>query len=196
MNETERRWALLERLYHEVDGVPGDVVELGVKYGTTLALFCEFVATSNHDREVWGFDAWPKDHREFPYSPHDGGRELHAYRPWEGSGTQGAIREKIRRSGIDEARVHLVRGYFAETLPGFSRRVALIHFDGDLYESYRTGYESLWHLLQPGGICILDEYHSPEWPGAKTATDEFLATLPTDSYSLHEGFRWWITKLG
>jgi hypothetical protein len=87
---------------------------------------------------------------------------------------------KVLKEGrIPEAmiaeRVRLVKGPFHETLASYEGRIALLHLDCDLYESYRIALETLYRKVQPGGMVLFDEYDDERWPGARKAIDEFFA---------------------
>lgn len=177
----ERR-DLLERCYSLIHEVDGDVVELGVKWGTSLAVLA---GLSGH-RHVWGFDSWEDGQ---PLGEHDVVEAAHfPYNP-------GIILEKVRREGGSPGRVGLVKGWIADTLPGWVSRhgpVSFIHFDVGIYQSYMDGFVNLWPILSPGGVMVFDEYQRTEdFPGAKKAVDEFLA----DKYAtLVEDYRWYAVK--
>jgi hypothetical protein len=64
---------------------------------------------------------------------------------------------------------------FDATLPKYEGRIALLHLDCDLYESYKTALTHLYEKVAPGGVVMFDEYDDSRWPGAKIAIDEFFA---------------------
>lgn len=67
-----------------------------------------------------------------------------------------------------------VKGLFQETLPRRrSGPIALLHLDGDWYESIRVCLETLWDNVSPGGIVQIDDYGA--WAGARKAVDEFFS---------------------
>jgi hypothetical protein len=57
-----------------------------------------------------------------------------------------------------------------------SSRIALLHLDVDLHDGYAAGLRLFWDQLAEGGIVVLDEYHSPKWPGCAVAVDNFIST--------------------
>ena len=75
-------------------------------------------------------------------------------------------------------RVRLIKGFFDKTLPQYEGRIALLHLDGDLYESYKVSLETLYEKVAPGGIIMFDEYLDQRWPGATKAIDEFFSGKP------------------
>ena len=85
------------------------------------------------------------------------------------------VREAVVRFGDGRA-VEVRPGWFADTFPGAVPEVgevAVLHVDGDRYESVKLTLES-WHpVLSPGAFVVIDDYGT--WQGSRTATDEFLA---------------------
>ncbi len=77
---------------------------------------------------------------------------------------------------VIDKRIRLVKGWFDQTLPAYHGHIALLHLDGDLYESYKVPLETLYDKVQPGGIIMFDEYRDKRWPGVSKAIDEFSAT--------------------
>ena len=53
--------------------------------------------------------------------------------------------EKIRNQ------VHLIKGFFDETLHKYEGKIALLHLDCDLYESYKISLEILYGKVSSGG---------------------------------------------
>jgi hypothetical protein len=71
----------------------------------------------------------------------------------------------------------LVKGWFAETFPEAApaiQRVAILHADGDWYESVRLTLETFEPKVSPGGFVVIDDYG--HWEGAKEATHGYRAS--------------------
>jgi O-methyltransferase len=49
--------------------------------------------------------------------------------------------------------------------------IAVLHPDGDWYESALVTLEALYDRVSPGGFVVIDDYG--HWEGARRATDEF-----------------------
>lgn len=56
------------------------------------------------------------------------------------------------------------------------RQFCWVHVDVDLYEPIRDSIEFFYPRLLTRGIMVFDDYGSAQFPGAKLAVDEFLAT--------------------
>ena len=96
----------------------------------------------------------------------------------------GRISEDVIRD-----RVHLVKGLFDKTLPTYEGRIALLHLDCDLYESYRVALTTLYEKVSPGGLIMFDEYKDDRWPGATKAIDDFFADKP-ERVQAHSKCHW------
>lgn len=78
----------------------------------------------------------------------------------------------LKGSQLSTPNIKLIKGYFKDIK--FNKPIALLHIDGDLYQSYKDALTVLFPLVVKGGIIIFDEYNEPAWPGATKAVDEFF----------------------
>lgn len=70
-------------------------------------------------------------------------------------------------------RSRLIKGLFHETLPEAQiGTIAVLHLDGDWYESVKVCLEHLYDRVSPGGVVQIDDYG--HWQGARKAVDEFM----------------------
>lgn len=58
------------------------------------------------------------------------------------------------------------------------RRFSFVHIDVDLYDPIRDSLAFFWPRVVDGGVVVVDDYGFTQFPGAKKATDEFLARNP------------------
>ncbi|MEM9500126.1 MAG: TylF/MycF/NovP-related O-methyltransferase, partial [Pseudomonadota bacterium] len=76
--------------------------------------------------------------------------------------------------GLWDDRVHLLAGWFDDTLPTAPiDRIAVLRLDADYYASTMTVLDALYHRVPSGGVVIIDDYGVLE--PAKRATDQFRA---------------------
>jgi hypothetical protein len=67
----------------------------------------------------------------------------------------------------------IVKGLFQDTLAKAEiSQIAVLHLDGDWYDSVRVCLEGLYDRVSPGGIIQIDDYGY--WAGARRAVDEFI----------------------
>jgi O-methyltransferase len=127
-------------------------------------------------REVWAFDSFeglPEAGPRDPDHAHDLVGELVA--------SERTVHEAFLRFASPE-RLHVVKGWFAETFPEAARtieQVAILHADGDWYESVRLTLETFEPKVSPGGFVVIDDYGW--WEGAKEATHEYGASRRIDA---------------
>ena len=160
----------LERVRH----LEGDIVECGVSIGHGALLFLLMSEYLGVERTYYGFDSF----EGFPApAAKDGVTPIKGEGFW--ANPSETVLRVLKDGRIPEekilSRVRLIKGLFHDTLPAYEGRIALLHLDCDLYDSYRTALENLYVKVVPGGIIMFDEYDDPRWPGAKPAVDEFFA---------------------
>jgi hypothetical protein len=160
-----RRGRTLYRLAVEVSSrrVAGALVDCGVWNGGSTIL----LAAGATEREVWAFDSFeglpapgPADERE----------------EWWAGEVRGY--EEMLREGMREfapwGDLRVMKGWFDETFPVAERQiddVAVLHADGDWYDSVRLTLEVFYPKISRGGYVVIDDYG--EFKGARRATDEF-----------------------
>jgi len=94
-----------------------------------------------------------------------------------GTGTCAApinsLMQAVRAVGAADV-IRPIKGLFRETLPVTRESVAsiaLLHLDGDWYESTRDILTNLYELVLPDGYLQVDDYG--HWEGCRKALDEF-----------------------
>ena len=154
-------------LYVEENRIPGDLVECGVGRGGSAAMMS--LTLANRSRKVWLFDTFeglPKPSKQNP--------DYRIASLWTGTcrGTLEEVKQAFHQLEIEENAV-FVPGLFQQTLPGCPvRSIAILHVDGDWYESVMATLENLYDRVSPGGIIQFDDYG--HWAGARRAIDEFM----------------------
>ena len=76
----------------------------------------------------------------------------------------------------------MVKGWFEESFPEPApsiERIAILHADGDWYESVKLTLETSSPRSSPGGFVVIDDYG--DWEGAKEATHEYRAERGIDA---------------
>jgi O-methyltransferase len=161
-----RRGRALHRLAGKVvrNRVPGALVDCGVWNGGSTIL----MALGAPDRDLWAFDSFAG----LPEPSEVDGRRSFQY-AGDCVGSEVRLKEGMARYA-DASRLHVRPGWFEDTLREATRdvrRVALLHCDGDWYDSVRLTLETFYPLVNPGGYVVIDDYGT--WPGARRATDEY-----------------------
>jgi hypothetical protein len=145
------------------DDVPGDLIEAGVwRGGASILMKGVLEAFGDDHRHVWladSFQGLPEpDVARYPADRDPAWS--HAMEALAVSAEE--VRENFRRYGLLDERVHLVEGWFRETLTRLrDREWALIRLDGDMYESTMDGLVNLYEGLSPGGFLLIDDFALP-----------------------------------
>lgn len=191
------------------NGVPGDVVELGVWKGglsCMMALAQRLHGDSARPRTHWLFDTF----EGMPAPTGDDDRRSRWYYSRITNGTAKSapggvrdgkwayaplddVRRTIARTGMPEASFRFVKGKVEDTLrdPSITlpRAIAVLRLDTDWYESTRVELEVLWPLVSPGGWMYVDDYSA--FGGSRKAVDQWLQRKgwATEAQSAHAFLR-------
>lgn len=158
-----------------LQNLPGNIVECGVAGGGSTALMAAVMKRySKQPRWLYACDS-------FEGMPPPTAEDKHNGIPAEvtgwGTGTCAApetsVREICTQLGVIN-RVKLIKGYFQDTLPKMQNHIgmiALLHIDGDWYESTQTILQNLYERVVNQGVIQVDDYGY--WDGCRQAVHEF-----------------------
>lgn len=150
--------------------IAGDIVECGVARGGSAAVLGLTLQRLGAKRDLWLFDTFQGLPRP---SHHDPDFEIADLYTGKCLGSVEDVSESLASLGIRD-NVHFVPGLFQDTLPGANlASIAVLHVDGDWYESVKTCLECFYDKVSTGGIIQFDDY--AHWAGARKAVDEFFA---------------------
>lgn len=171
------RYLYFKDMVDKVQKVEGDIVECGVSIGHGALLFTLFSDYIQTPRSYYGFDSF----EGFPDPVEkDETTPIKGKRFW--ANPSDTVLKVLRDGRLGEEvireRIHLIKGWFDKTLLNYEGRIALLHLDCDLYESYKLSLEIFYDKVQQGGIIMFDEYGDARWPGATKAIDEFFHDKP------------------
>lgn len=143
--------------------VAGAIAELGVYQGK----FARELNQNFPDRKLYLFDTFEG------FKPEDiaGERGLSKAKVGDFSNTSAA---DIINQMPFPGQVVIIKGRFPETIPDQEIQYALVSIDADLYESTRQGLSYFYPRLSSGGVMLIHDYNSMQFPGVKKAVDEFL----------------------
>ena len=175
----------------EEGGVEGCLVECGVAEGGSAALMGLVSRRFRKRRDLWLFDSYaglpsPTD-EDFV----EDATGLHIRPLPEGSclGQREAVENLLfGRFGLDRGHVHLVAGWFEDTVPEYSGlvgQIAVLRVDADWYKSVKCCLDNLFDSVAEKGYVIVDDYATCF--GAKRAVDEFLGERGLAVEMVHDG---------
>jgi len=156
--------------YVVAKNISGDIVECGVARGGSAAVMALALQQLGVKRRLWLFDTFSG----IP-QPSNADPDYEIARNYAGQfgASVDQIRASFQRLGISTAEIEFVPGLFQHTLASSGvSQIALLHTDGDWYESVKTTLESLYDRVSPGGVIQFDDYG--HWLGAHKAIDEFI----------------------
>lgn len=167
-------YARLKGIYNGVcdaliRGIEGDFVECGTARGGCAGLLRLTAKARGDDRPLWVYDTF--EGLPLP-SADDPDYELAKSRVGQCRGEIDDVRRLFENLGVIE-NTQLVKGLFQDTLPERQpKSIALLHLDGDWYESTKVCLDHLYDKVTPGGIIQIDDYG--HWAGARKALHEFF----------------------
>ena len=160
-----------------VENIPGNFVECGVAGGGSTALMAAVIKRYTKQlRWLYAFDSF--EGMPAPTEKDSQGGIPADASGW-GTGTcaapEASVREICSKLGVSDL-VHTVKGYFQDTLPQMRDSVgmiALLHMDGDWYESTKAILHNLYDRVVNDGVIQVDDYG--HWEGCRQAVHEFEA---------------------
>jgi O-methyltransferase len=177
-----------QNFFGMIKNVNGDIVECGVGRGRSLLVIAAINSlldkSEGGQRHIFGYDSFegfpePTPEDSSPRNPQKG--------EWSTSpsGTytysEDFTKLVLESADVPTERVTLAKGYFSESLAAHpDRAIALLHVDGDLYQSYQSTLQHLYARVAKGGVIVFDDFYekdddTPEpFPGARQAVKDFL----------------------
>lgn len=169
--------------------IMGDIVECGIGRGRSLSIIsCLNYLLDKEEggqRKIYGYDSFegfpePTKEDKSPRNPKKG--EWASSPSGKYKYTKEFITDVISASGvpINEMKIDLIKGYFSESLKTHpDRPIAILHLDGDLYQSYMDPLKLLYDKVGIGGVIIFDDFlfekgEKEDFPGARCAVMDFF----------------------
>lgn len=139
------------RRLHE-EGINGSFVECGVWNGGSAGIVAAAVK-NDENRHCWLFDSWEglpePTEDDISYTGEQGERGM-------ALGAEEKVRGLLfKKLELSQETIHLVKGWFNDTLPIHKEHVgdiALLHLDCDWYESVKFCLNELYDSVTPGGV--------------------------------------------
>jgi len=162
--------------------IEGAVAELGVFRG-------EFAAELNRlfpDRELYLFDTF----EGFADSDLSIEKEITGWRDiWHPDFTDTSV-EDVRAKLSHPEKAHFIKGFFPDSAAMLNgdEKYIFVNIDPDLYEPTRQGLLYFWPRMERGGVIMIHDYNSMQFPGAGKAVREFAAEnglMPLPLADLH-----------
>lgn len=171
-------------LENETDDALGNYLEFGVSRGTSMSAVYHVLKELKLDNvQLIGFDS-------FEGMPKDSEKEGWATGQYHSTIT--ATTNYLKDKNVDMERVHLVKGWFSDTLSEETKKdlnitkASIIMVDCDIYSASKTALNFCFPLIKDLAIIIFDDWGWTEDSGIvgqKEAFDEVLQQYPFFSAS-------------
>lgn len=143
--------------------IVGVIAELGVYQGN----FARELNRNFPDRKLYLFDTFEG------FQPEDIAKERGLSKAGKGDFSD-TSEDFIRENLAYPSQVVILKGRFPETIPKEEIKYSLVSLDADLYEPTRQGLGYFYPRLSSGGVLLIHDYNSRQFPGVKKAVDEYL----------------------
>ena len=173
--------------FNQIRGLDGDIIECGVGRGRsliTIASIDKLISTidNREERKIFALDSFdgfpePSEFDISKRSPKKGEWSMSPNKQFKYSPK--TISKVLKLAGIDR-KIDYVEGFFNQTTKDLEVvDIAILHLDGDLYESIKAPLNNLWQKVVIGGLIVIDDFFVKEtadesFPGARTAIKEFM----------------------
>ena len=176
------------KFFEMIEKIPGDIVECGVGRGRSLIIISAlnqlFEKDEGGNRHIYGYDSFedgfPEPTLEDASSRNPRKGEWSHSPSGKYQYTKDFIKKVLSLSEVSIESLTLTKGFFDQTLKEHPKKpIALLHLDGDLYQSYKIPLEILFNQVSSGGIIVFDDFLDKQekgepFPGARLAVKEFL----------------------
>ena len=177
------------KFFEMTKNVPGDIVECGIGRGRSMVILCAlnyfYDKQEGGKRQIFGYDSFegfpqPSIEDNSFRNPKKGDWAKSPSGKYEYS--KEFINEVLKEAHIplNEINLILTKGFFNESLLNHPERpIAILHVDGDLYESHKSVLEILYEKVTIGGIIVFDDIMEQQkaddpFPGSRIAVKEFF----------------------
>ena len=173
------RFLSLAQLVRQVQHLPGSVAECGCHSGHSTYMIARTMASLARPGRLSVFDSFeglsPRSPEDLQLTP----RHVDLF------GVQAKLDKGVTMFSCDLATTarNLAAFPFIDFYPGWipsrfpevaHERFAFVHIDVDIYQPTKDSLEFFYPRLVEGGVIQIDDYNVMDWPGSKTAVDEFL----------------------
>jgi|LakMenEpi03Aug12_release.lakeMendotaPanAssembly.Ray.scaffolds.fasta_scaffold186377_2 O-methyltransferase len=173
--------------YISENNIDGDIVECGVWKGGHIIIFKSLCEKYELSKKIFAFDTFEgmtvSTEADLNYNEEKACDLLNKVVITKNDGDNiwcyaslDSVKNNITNSTGNIANINFIKGDVCETLKETSNlpeKISLLRLDTDFYESTKIELQTLYPLLQEGGLLIIDDYG--HWKGAKKAVDEYFS---------------------
>lgn len=161
------------------EGLAGDVAECGCWKGHSTLMIAERLAAAGWGGRFFVFDSFEGGLSDKVAADRIGGGDTDAEKTRAQKAHFASNFDSVAALLAPFPFVSLHKGWIPQVFDGVAglaeRRFALVHVDVDLYEPTRDSLAFFGPRMSDGGLIVIDDYGSANFPGAKVAVDEYRA---------------------
>lgn len=152
----------------------GCFIESGVKQGS-----CSVIMAQCLQRKGYLFDTWKNLPHFGKFDAFNQKRRTRLRkRIRKGKDTYDECVNNLKKNNVYEL-CKMIRGDICKTVPKFIKKhpnlsVSLVHSDSDIYAPTKVTFEEFWPFLIDGGMILVHDYKTKQWPGIEKSVDEFF----------------------
>lgn len=148
-------------------GQSGEYWECGTFRGEGAIYVKETMVKHDDHRIMRLFDTFSGQPASGPYDTHQVGSMA------------GTSQEVVETLFAPHSGIHIHQGIMPATFAGLEGAViSVANIDVDNHDAVKACLEFVYPRVLAGGFIVIDDYGCPACPGAKKATDDFLADKP------------------
>lgn len=152
-----------------VNGVEGDIVELGCYVGTTTLFLQRQRLELARNKVLHVYDSFAGLPPKTNYDRSPAGDQFVA---GELATTKAQLIRNFKRAHLPLPVIH--KGRFSDiTAHDMPPSVCFAFLDGDFYSSIMDSLRVIWPKLQPGAVVVVDDYQTEALPGVRQAIKEW-----------------------
>ena len=164
--------------------IPGEFAECGCFNGNSLFATKSLIEKHRSMKSIHVFDSFEGGLSEFVEKDLTNGSITSINQAEEVGRSFASSYSQLIEKTKDLSRVKINKGWIPEVFKTQEERnYCFVHIDVDLYEPTIESHKYFFERLSKGGVIVCDDYGYKQFPGAATAVDEFILSLPSSSYS-------------
>lgn len=161
------------------EGLPGDMAECGCWKGHSTYMIAERASRAGWAGRFFVFDSFEGGLSDKVAADRVDGGDTDPARTQAQKRFFASNYEAVEALLEPFSFVSLHKGWIPDVFGGVAglddRRFSLVHIDVDLYEPTRDSLAFFGPRMCEGGLVVIDDYGSANFPGCKTAVDEYRA---------------------
>lgn len=183
-----------------VQNIEGAIVECGIGRGRSLITILalqEFYkeGVKRHIFALDSFEGFPEPSNEDRSSRNPKKGEWSSSPNNQFDYSVNNLKKILNKANISNLDYTLIKGFFDKSTKELDvKEIAILHLDGDLYDSVKQPLINLSNKIVLNGIIVIDDYalndenqNNEAFPGARLAVEEFL--FDNDNFKIKESIR-------